>query len=126
MIRSAGKQLARFFQFFFDVLGEFCDLLRVAHLHGEADGARSLPIPFRVAPGVVVQIASGTLIAAANVDQIAEIDRRTEAGVADDYVADVAGFCEFAGGIDDDIFRAGFERAAGKRDVSRVEDAFEI
>ena len=35
-------------------------------------------------------------------------------------------FCEFAGWIDDDVFRAGLERAAGQRDVARVENAFEI
>ncbi len=121
-----GKKLARFFQLFFDVLGEFGDLLGIAHLHGEADGARALPIPFRIAPGVVIQIARGTLIAAANVYEVAEIDGRAEAGAADDHVADVAGFCEFAGGIDDDIFRAGFERAAGQRDVAGVQNSFQI
>ena len=41
-----GKKLARFFQLFFDVLGEFCDLLGIAHLHGQADGAGAMPIPF--------------------------------------------------------------------------------
>ena len=58
--------------------------------------------------------------------EIAQIDRAPEAGAADDHVADVAGFCEFAGGIDDDVFRAGLERPAGQRDVAGIQNAFEI
>ncbi len=69
------KNLLKLSKFPVDRLTERRDLPLVAHVDRKCNRTTTQPLPFRILPGVVVHVLSGTLVAATDFDQVAEIDR---------------------------------------------------
>jgi len=59
-----------------DGFAEFADLLAGPHLNGERDGAGTLPVGLLVAPRVKIHKARRAVIAAIDLHQIAQVNRR--------------------------------------------------
>ncbi len=69
------KNLVELRKFMVDGLAERRDLPLVSHVDRKRDCTTTLPLALWIFPRVVVQILSGALVAAADFDQITEIDR---------------------------------------------------
>src|ERR1700687_845433 len=72
------------------------DLLFVAHVDCQRNGAAALPTPTLVLPGVVVQILCRGLIAAADLDEISQIHRGTFRCSRNREIADALSRIEFS------------------------------
>ena len=57
-----------------DAFAECVDLLAILHLDSNRYGAAATPVPVLICPGQVVQIFRRALVAAGNIDQVAQID----------------------------------------------------
>jgi hypothetical protein len=68
------QQFLRLGDFPLHVLRKLRNLFAPAHLHSKRHGSRTLPLSVFVPPRVKIQIARGTLISAADIHQISQIN----------------------------------------------------
>ena len=113
-------------EFCVNTLAKFADLLAGTHENRKGDGAAAVPLPFLIAPVVIVQILRRALVAAADLNQVAEINGAARGGHSGDYVTDISDGLEFAGGINDDILAIHLECTAGQRNIARLQDALKL
>src|SRR5713226_9067068 len=72
---QVGRQnLSELSKLLVDGLTKRRDLPLVAHVDRKRNRTTTQPLPLRILLGVVVQVLSGTLVAATDFDQITEID----------------------------------------------------
>src|ERR1700691_4725430 len=68
------KNLLELSEFLVDGLTERRHFPLITHVDRKRDRTTALPIPLRVFPGVVVQVLSRALVAAADIDQVTKIN----------------------------------------------------
>jgi len=98
-----------------DVALEVRDLRAGPHVDRERDRAR----PLAAGPDEVRQEAGRALVVAADVDQIAQVDRRPRGAGRHRDPADLVLVDELPGGVDRDVLAADLDHAAGRGDVAR-------
>src|SRR5262249_53541049 len=115
-------------EFFIHTLAELRNLLPIAHLDGERYGAAAMRSAVFITPGEIVQVASGTFVSAADVHQIAKVNRRVgrTGGGTDDDVPNGSRIFELAGRIESYVFAIDLQLATGKSCIARRKRSAQI
>src|SRR6266853_4335592 len=115
------KNLFELCKFLIDRLTEVRDLLLIAHVDRQSDGAATLPLSSGVLPRVIVQICGGSLIAGENLDQVPQINGSSSRSLSDSDFPNCVSAFELAGGIDNDLSLARLECASRRNNVARAQ-----
>src|SRR5262249_1319374 len=105
-------------KFFVDVFAKKSDLLTRAKEKSDSNGAMAGPHTVFIAGRIEIKEAQRRLVGAANVHQIAQVDRTAVRRGTNNDIADCFGGSERAGRVDDDVFRAGFDASTWHGDVT--------
>src|SRR5712664_853415 len=104
-------------------LTERRDLPLVAHVDRKRNRTTTQPLPLGILPGVVVQVLSGTLVAATDFDQVTEIDRRANRRRGHSNITNRVDVLELIGGVENHLLLSGLKRTARGNDVTSAEHA---
>src|SRR6185503_2630226 len=116
----------KFLQLSVYVFTEWSDVSVRAHLDGDRDGTAALPIALCVAPVVEVQISRRTVVASLDVNNVAQVNRRSLGCTGDRHVANFLFTLELAGRIDRKVLPRSFQLAAGRRDIARAQNVWQV
>src|SRR5262249_15000932 len=107
-------------------LAETVDLFAAAHLNGQCDGAIPVPVALIVAPCIEVQEPGGAFVASRDLCNVSQIYRRSFGRDRNRNVSEFSFAFELSGGLDRNRLASDTELPARQRDVTRVEDVWEL
>src|ERR1700704_1587835 len=117
-----GRQnLVELCKFLVNGLTERRDLLLIAHVDRKSDRTAALPFSSWVLPRVVIQVLSGTLVSAADFDEVTQIDRSAGRRCGHCDVAYRVYVFELTRGVENYLALAGLVCSARSDDVASTE-----